>query len=80
MATNNKPVNTLRCGNIKATIWQNSRETGSLYLPTFLLSHMLKGIDRQLYLQALRWYAGEASRPSGAFPSNKLFALIAYEV
>jgi hypothetical protein len=24
MATNNKPVNTLRCGNIKATIWQMS--------------------------------------------------------
>jgi len=24
MATNIKPANTLRCGNIKATIWQNS--------------------------------------------------------
>jgi hypothetical protein len=24
MATTNKPANTLRCGNIKATIWQNS--------------------------------------------------------
>jgi len=28
MATNNKPANTLRCGNIKATIWQNVSEKG----------------------------------------------------
>ena len=25
---NNKPANTLRCGNIKATIWQNVSEKG----------------------------------------------------
>jgi endonuclease YncB( thermonuclease family) len=25
MATNNKPANTLRCGNIKATIWQKDK-------------------------------------------------------
>ena len=28
MATNNKPANTLRCGNIKATIWENTNEKG----------------------------------------------------
>jgi hypothetical protein len=28
MATNNKPANRLRCGNIKATIWQNVSEKG----------------------------------------------------
>ena len=26
MATNNKPASTLRCGNIKATIWENVSE------------------------------------------------------
>ena len=32
MATNNTPANTLRCGNIKATIWQNVRWiTGTFY-------------------------------------------------
>ncbi len=35
MATNNKPSNTLRCGNIKATIWQNSSEKGSFFATTF---------------------------------------------
>ena len=30
MATNNKPANTLRCGNIKATIWQNVSEKGKI--------------------------------------------------
>ena len=28
MATNNKPTHTLRCGNIKATTWQNVSEKG----------------------------------------------------
>ena len=28
MATNNKPGNTLRCGNIKTTIWENTSEKG----------------------------------------------------
>ncbi len=31
MATNNKPANTLRCGNIKATIWQNVSEKGPFF-------------------------------------------------
>ena len=39
MATNNspkRPVNTLRCGNIKATIWQNVSEKGLFFATTFL--------------------------------------------
>ena len=35
MATNNKPANTLRCGNIKATIWQNISEKGPFFATTF---------------------------------------------
>jgi hypothetical protein len=29
MATNNKPANQPRCGNIKATIWENTSEKGA---------------------------------------------------
>jgi hypothetical protein len=36
MATNNKrPTHTLRCGNIKATIWQNVSEKGPFFATTF---------------------------------------------
>ena len=35
MATNNKPANTLQCGNIKATIWQNVSEKGPFFATTF---------------------------------------------
>jgi hypothetical protein len=35
MATHNKPANTLRCGNIKATIWQNVSEKGPFFATTF---------------------------------------------
>ena len=35
MATNNKPANTLRCGSIKATIWQNVSEKGLFFSTTF---------------------------------------------
>ena len=35
MATNKKPANTLRCGNIKATIWQNVSEKGPFFSTTF---------------------------------------------
>ena len=35
MATNKKPVNTLRCGNIKASLWQNHGEKGPFYSVTF---------------------------------------------
>ena len=35
MATHNKPANTLRCGNIKATIWQNVSENGPFFTTTF---------------------------------------------
>jgi len=43
MATNksyNRPATTLRCGNIKATIWQNVSEKGPFFATTF--SHPLK--------------------------------------
>lgn len=38
MATNNlskRPATTLRCGNIKATIWQNVSESGPFFTTTF---------------------------------------------
>ena len=35
MATNNKPSNWLRCGNIKATIWQNVSENGPFFAQFF---------------------------------------------
>jgi hypothetical protein len=35
MATKNKPTHTLRCGNIKATIWQNVSEKGLFFATTF---------------------------------------------
>ena len=36
MATNNKkPSHTLRCGNIKAAIWQNTSEKGPSFATTF---------------------------------------------
>jgi hypothetical protein len=35
MTTHNKPANTLRCGNIKATIWQNVSEKGTFFSTNF---------------------------------------------
>jgi hypothetical protein len=35
MAINKQPANTLRCGNIKATIWQNVSEKGPFFSTTF---------------------------------------------
>ena len=35
MATNKKPTHTLRCGNIKATIWQNASEKGRFFATSF---------------------------------------------
>jgi len=35
MATNKQPANTLRCGNIKATIWQNAGPNGPFFSATF---------------------------------------------
>ena len=35
MATNKQPATTLRCGHIKATIWQNSGEKGPFFATTF---------------------------------------------
>lgn len=33
--TNKQPANTLRCGNIKATIWENVSEKGPFFATTF---------------------------------------------
>ncbi|HEV8327628.1 MAG TPA: hypothetical protein VGQ08_09095 [Nitrospiraceae bacterium] len=35
MATMTKPANRLRCGNIKATIWENNSEKGPFFAATF---------------------------------------------
>jgi hypothetical protein len=35
MATNNKPVSTLRYGHIKATIWENASKQGLFFSTTF---------------------------------------------
>ena len=35
MATNKQPANTLRCGSIKATIWENVSEKGPFFATTF---------------------------------------------
>ena len=35
MATNNKPANTIRCGNIKATSWQSTSEKSPFFATTF---------------------------------------------
>ena len=35
MTTNNKPANRLRCGSIKATIWQNVSEKSPFFATTF---------------------------------------------
>ena len=35
MATNNKPVSTLRYGHIKATIWENASKKGLFFSTTF---------------------------------------------
>ena len=35
MATNKQPANTLRCGDIKATIWQNVSEKDLFFSTTF---------------------------------------------
>jgi hypothetical protein len=34
MSATNKPANTLRCDNIKATIWQNVSEKGPFFSTT----------------------------------------------
>jgi hypothetical protein len=35
MATNKQPANTLRCGGIRATIWQNVSENGPFFTTIF---------------------------------------------
>ena len=52
MAGNNKPTNTLRCGNIKATIWLNDSEKGPFFVATF---------SRPLKDQSGAWRNGTSS-------------------
>ena len=61
MATNNKPANTLRCGNIKATIWENVSEKGPFFATTF---------TRPSKNQSAQW------RNSTSFGLNDLEALL----
>jgi len=61
MATNNKPANQLRCGNIKATIWQNVSEKGPFFATTF---------SRPFKDQSVAWSNGTS------FGLNDLEALV----
>jgi hypothetical protein len=61
MARNNKPANTLRSGNIKATIWQNASEKGPFFVTTF---------SRPFKDQSGEW------RNSTSFGLNDLEALV----
>jgi hypothetical protein len=62
MATNKKqPNHTLRCGNIKATIWQNVSEKGPFFATTF---------SRQFKDQSVAWRNGTS------FGLNDLEALV----
>ena len=45
MATKNKPTTTLRCGSIKATIWENSGPNGPFFATTF--SRSFKDVEGQ---------------------------------
>ena len=65
MATNKQPANTLRCGNIKATIWQNSGPTGLFFSTTF---------SRPLKDQFGAWRNGTS------FGLNDLEALVPWRV
>ena len=65
MATNKKPANTLRCGNVKATIWQNVSEKGPFFSTTF---------SRPFKDQSGAW------RNSVAFGLHDLEALLAVAV
>jgi hypothetical protein len=66
MATNKKPANTLRYGNIKATIWENTSEKGPFFSTTF---------SRPFKDQSRMWHNGTS------FGLNDLEALVtvAYE-
>ena len=61
MTTNNKPANRLRCGNIKATIWENLSEKGPFSATTF---------SRQFKDQSGAWHNGTS------FGLNDLEALV----
>ncbi len=61
MATNKKPANTLRCRNIKATIWENNSEKGPFFSTTF---------SRPFKDQSGEWHNGTS------FGLNDLEALV----
>jgi hypothetical protein len=61
MATNTQPANTLRCGSIKAAIWQNVSEKGPFFSTTF---------SRQFKDQSGAWRNGTS------FGLNDLEALV----
>jgi hypothetical protein len=64
MATNNSskgPATTLRCGNIKATIWENTGEKGSFFAATF---------SRPFKDQSWMWRNGCVFRPKPATDSD----------
>ena len=55
MATNKKqPANMLRCGNIKATIWENTSEKGPFFATTFF---------RPVKDQSEAWHNGTSIGP-----------------
>ena len=45
MNTNNKPVHTIRCGNIKAACWLDSTQAGYFYNTTITSSYRDKATD-----------------------------------
>ena len=52
MTTTLKPTHTLRCGNIKATIWQNASEK----------SHILRNLLAAVKDQSGAWHNGTSFR------------------
>ncbi|MBX3237288.1 MAG: hypothetical protein KF814_14165 [Nitrospiraceae bacterium] len=78
MTTNNKPMHTLRCGNIKATIWRNQSEKGPFFSTTFTrpfrdqsgvwrngTSFGLNDLEALLTVtqQAMKWIADHIPKP-----------------
>ena len=73
MATNNKkPTHTLRCANIKATIWQNISEKGPFLATTSLVSSRISSengvMERPSASITLRLYSPSPVRPRNGLP------------
>ena len=72
MPTNNKPVNQLRCGSIKATIWEN--RGGPSWLDSMF--HSLSGASRcSDYAAVSRVVRLSQYTCSGVLPSSALCGL-----